>query len=167
MGKRISAVVLSALLPLQGHAAESGFAARATDLRARPAESAPATGRLAKKQKLDILAREGNWTQVRGTGGTGWVRLLDVRYEAPAARALPAARVKPLKDNGIRGFSEEDLLAGVPGNSELGKLKKYAATAKDASGYARSAGLKPRQLDYLDPGDYLSIEQLPDDFFNE
>ena len=167
MRMRISAFVLFAILPMPGHATEPGFAARATELRARPADSAQVTGRLAKKQKIEVLARDGAWTQVRGTGGAGWVRLLDVRYDAPAGQALPAARVKPLKDNGIRGFSEEDLLAGTPGNSEIGKMKAYAATAKDASGYARSAGLKPRKLDYLDPGDYLSVEQLPDDFFNE
>lgn len=167
MGSRIAAVILFAAIALPAQAAEPGYAARATDLRESPAESARLVGRLAKKQKVEILARQGNWTRVKVASASGWTRLLDVRFEAPPASALPAARVRPLEDNGIRGFSEEDLLAGTPGHSEIDKLKKYAVTAKDAGGYARGAGLKARKLDYLDAMDALAIDRLPEDFFDE
>jgi uncharacterized protein YgiM (DUF1202 family) len=166
MGTRIAALLL-ALLSLPAYAAEPGYAARDAELRERPAESARVVGKLAKKQKVEVLARQGNWTRVQDARATGWVRLLDVRFEAAPASALPTARVRPPKDDGIRGFSEEDLLAGTPGHSELDKLKKYAVTAKDAGGFARSAGLKPRKLDYLDSMDAMAIDRLPEDFFDE
>ena len=57
--------------------------------------------------------------------------------------------------------------SGTPGASEIDKLGRYAVAAKDASGYARAAGLKARALDYLDPADVLAPDRLPDDFFDE
>jgi hypothetical protein len=167
MGRRILPALLFAALAGNAQAADPGYAARDAELRERPADSARIVGRLTKKQKVEVLARQGNWTQVRGATAAGWVRLLDVRFDAPPASALPAARVRPLKDDGIRGFSEEDLLAGVPGHSETGKLKKYAVTARDANGFARGAGLKARKLDYLDPGEVMAFDRLPEDFFDE
>ena len=166
MGSRIAALLL-ALCALPAYAAESGYAARDAELRERPAESARSVGKLAKKQKLEVLARQGNWMRVQEAKATGWVRLLDVRLDAAPASVLPAARVRPAKDDGIRGFSEEDLLAGAPGHAELDKLKMYAVTAKDAGGFARGAGLKARKLDYLDPMDAMAIDRLPEDFFDE
>ena len=137
------------------------------EVRERPAESARVVGRLAKKQKVDVLARQGNWTRIRGPNASGWVRLLDVRFDAPPAGAVSTARVRSGRGDGIRGFSEEDLLAGTPGHSELGKLKKYAVTPRDASSFARGAGLKARPLDYLDPMEAMAFERLPEDFFDE
>jgi hypothetical protein len=167
MGSRIAAVILFAAIALPAQAAEPGYAARETDLRERPVESARVTGRLAKAQKVEVLARQGNWLQVKTASASGWIRLLDARFEAPPASALAVARGRPSKDDGIRGFSEEDLLAGAPGFTELGKLKKYALTAKDAGSFAKGAGLSARKLDYLDPMESMAIDGLPEDFFDE
>ena len=86
---------------------------------------------------------------------------------APSRRIAVVARVKSASDSGIRGFSEEELLAGTPSRNELDKLKRFSVAAEDATGFARSAGLRPRQQDYLDATEYLSPDQLPDDFFDE
>jgi hypothetical protein len=168
MGKRtFLAVFLIALAALPAMAAQTGFAARAADLLERPAASARATGKLTKKQPLQVLAREGNWVRVGAGPASGWVRLMDVRLDPPPGKLPPLNRAKAAKDNGVRGFSEEELLAGTPGASEIDKLGRYAVAAKDASGYARAAGLKARALDYLDPADVLAPDRLPDDFFDE
>lgn len=167
MGRRTRLAVFLIALPVYPvFAAESGFASRAADLRERPADAARATGKLTKKQPLQVLAREGNWARVSAGSANGWVRLIDVRLDPPKGKALPLNRAKSAKDSGVRGFSEEELLGGTPGHSEVDRLKMFAVAAKDANGYARGAGLKARKLDYLDQLDYLSAD-LPEDFFDE
>jgi hypothetical protein len=167
MGKRTwLAVFLIALPAFPALGAEAGFASRAADLRERPADAARSTGKLTKRQPVRVLAREGNWARVSAGAASGWVRLVDVRLDPPKGRPAPLTRAKSAKDSGVRGFSEEELLAGTPGHSELDKLKKYAVAAKDASSYARGAGLRARKLDYLDQMDYMAAD-LPEDFFDE
>jgi hypothetical protein len=168
MGKRtFLAVFLIALPALPVAAAQTGFAARDADLLERPAASARATGKLAKRQPLQVLAREGNWVRVGAGSASGWLRLIDLRLDPPPGKLPPLNRAKAAKDSGVRGFSEEELLAGTPGHAEIDKLGRYAVGAKDASGYARAAGLRARTLDYLDPADVLAPDRLPDDFFDE
>lgn len=168
MGKRtLLAVFLVALPWASALCAETGFASRATELRERPAAAAQATGKLAKKQSLQVLGRDGGWVRVSTGKASGWVNLLDVRLDPPPGKAPALQRAKSAKDNGVRGFSEEDLLAGTPGAFDAKALKKYAVAPKDATGYARGAGLQARKLDYLDAGDYMALDRLPDDFFDE
>lgn len=166
MGKRILPVLLFAILAMPAQAGESGFASKAADVLEHSAANARAVARIAKQQPLEILGRNGSWAQVKAGAASGWVRLLDVRYDAPS-RAAPAAGVKPFADNGIRGFSEDDLLAGTPGRGEPDKLNLYNVPAKDAAGFARTAGLKARRQDYIEPGDYMAMDDLPEDFFDE
>jgi len=166
MGKRIVSFLLFAVLALPAQAGESGYAAKAADLLDRPAAGARSIARIAKQQPLEILGRKGNWAQVKSGSTSGWVRLLDMRFNVPA-KSAPAASAKVSGDKGIRGFSEEELLAGAPSRAELDKLNLYNVPAKDAIGFARSAGLKARRQDYIEPGDYLSMEELPEDFFDE
>lgn len=166
MGKRILPVLLFALLAFPAQAGEPGYASRPAEVLDQPANGARAIARLAKQQPLEILVRSGNWVRVKAGRAIGWVRLLDVRYNAPSGIA-PAARTKPPADNGIRGFSEEDLIAGTPGRGEIEKLNLYGVPAKDAVSFARASGLKARQQDYIEPADYMSMDELPEDFFDE
>lgn len=168
MGKRTwLAVFLMAWPGLPALAAETGFAARIADLRDRPTDNARVTGKLARKQTLQVLDREGAWIRVGAGASSGWVKLLDVRLDPPPGKRPALNRAKSAKDNGVRGFSEEELLAGTPGAFDTGALKKYAIAPKDASGYARGAGLTARKLDYLDAADYMAFDKLSDDFFDE
>ncbi len=166
MGKRILPVLLFALLAFPAQAGEPGYASRPADILDRPASGARPVAKLAKLQPLEILGRSGNWAQVKAGSVNGWVRLLDVRFNAPS-KIAPSARVKSPSDNGIRGFSEEDLLAGTPGRGETGKLDLYGVPVKDAVSFARASGLRARQQDYIEPGEYMSMDELPEDFFDE
>ena len=132
----------------------------------RPANGARPVAKLAKQQPLEILGRNGSWARVKAGSANGWVRLLDVRFNAPS-NVAPVARIKPSADNGIRGFSEEDLLGGTQDRGEIDKLKLYGVPVKDAVSFARASGLSARQQDYIEPGDYLSMDELPEDFFDE
>jgi hypothetical protein len=166
MGKRILPVLLIAVIGLPAQAGERGFASKGADVLERPAADARPVARVAKQQPLEILGRDGRWAQVKAGSASGWVRLLDVRFNAPS-KIAPATGVKPFADSGIRGFSEEDLLAGTPSRGELDKLGFYSVPPRDALGFARAAGLKARRQDYIEPGDYLSMDELPEDFFDE
>src|SRR5262245_65350316 len=106
MGKRtLLAVFLITLPSFPAFAAEAGFASRVAELRERPADSARGTGKLTKKQAVQVLAREGNWARVSAGAANGWVRLVDVRLDPPKGKPLPLNRAKSAKDNGVRGFS--------------------------------------------------------------
>ena len=166
MGKRTLPFLLLVFLALQAQAGESGFAAKVVDVLDRPVPNATVVTRLVKQQPVEILGRNGSWAQVKSGAASGWVRLLDVRFNVPE-KIAPAARAKPLGDNGIRGFSEEDLLAGTPSRGELEKLSFYSVQIKDALGFARASGLKARRQDYIEPDDYMSMDELPEDFFDE
>lgn len=166
MGKRTLPFLLFAILALPARAGESGFAAKAADVFDRPAANARSVARILKQQPLEILGRDGNWAQVKTGATSGWVRLLDVRFNVPS-NAAPVARARAHTDKGIRGFSEEELLAGTPDRGELDKLNLYSVPARDAIGFARASGLKARRQDYIEPGDYLSMDELPEDFFDE
>lgn len=157
---------LLAATATRAFAGEPGYAPKPVDLLDGPSASAHVVARLAKKQAVEIVGRSGSWTHLRADTATGWVKTIDVRLTLAAASRMPLARVKSPTDSGIRGFSEEELLGGSSGTGELGKLKQFGSTAKDAVGFARAAGLKPRKQDYFDGGDYLFLD-LPDDFFDE
>jgi hypothetical protein len=166
--RRIFLLILLAAPAFGVHAGEAGYVPRAIDLLDRPTADAKPVGRLIKQQPVEVIGRNGSWANVTAGARSGWIRMIDVRLNtAPSRQIATVARVKSASDSGIRGFSEEELLAGTPSRSELDKLKGFSVAAKEAAGFARSAGLKPRRQDYLDGSDYLSMDQLPDDFFDE
>lgn len=168
MRSRIFLLFLLAALGGTANAGDTGYVPKAIDLLDRPAADAKPVAQLVKQQPVEVISRNGNWANVNAGARSGWIRMIDVRLiAAPSRRIAVVARVKSASDSGIRGFSEEELLAGTPSGNELDKLKRFSVAAKDATGFARSAGLRPRRQDYLDATDYLSPDQLPDDFFDE
>lgn len=160
--------VLLVTLAVPAPAAESGFAAKASDVLERPVPGSRVIGRIGKKQGIEILARSGGWAKIAAGGASGWVAAGDLRL-APrrTATSAPPARATGGRDTGIRGFSEEELMVGAPNRIEAGKLKAYAASAKDAANFARIANLRQRQQDYLDMQDYMPDGKLPEGFFDE
>ncbi|MBI3528658.1 MAG: hypothetical protein HY067_11895 [Betaproteobacteria bacterium] len=88
-------------------------------------------------------------------GDTGYAPKAIDLLDRPAADGKPVAKLA--KQQPVE----------VVSRSEFDKLKRFSVAARDASGFARSAGLKPRKQDYLEDSDYLSMDQLPDDFFDE
>lgn len=145
---------------------ESGYLPKAVDLLDGPLVGAKVVAKLSSKQSADILVRSDSWTRIRAGNAIGWVRTIDLRLHAPPQTAKPALRAKASSHSGIRGFSEEDLFSGVSSPVAMDQLKHLTISAKDAAGFARSAGLKARKRDYFEGGDYIALD-LPDDFFDE
>jgi hypothetical protein len=168
MRSRVFLLLLLAPPAIGAHAGDAGYVPKAIDLLDRPAADAKPVAQLVRQQPVEVISRKGSWANVNARAKSGWIRLIDLRLNAiPSWQIAAGACVKSASDSGIRGFSEEELLAGTPSRSELDELKLFSVAVKDASSFARSAGLKPRRQDYLDGSDYLSLDQLPDDFFDE
>jgi hypothetical protein len=132
---------------------------RDDELRASPDVSGRVLGRLAKGMAVRTLASQGGWTQVAGTGQTGWVRVLSVRSaQAGQAGADLAGMVEATSPRGpgqvvsvagLRGLSEETLRSAAFNPAELRLLDGYAMGRAEAEQFARASGLAPRDLPYL------------------
>lgn len=121
---------------------------------------AASVGRLARNAQVEILARQGGWTQVRAAGRTGWVRILSVRASASAAGAadlaglVGAGTTRPDSSRvvavaGLRGLTEQELKLAKFNADELALLERYQTDRAEAERFARVAGLTPRRVDYL------------------
>ncbi len=131
-------------------------------LRAKASATAPTLGKVAKGEAVEILARQGGWSQVRGQGKTGWVHLLavrggvaaqtDVAGELQGVLAIGAARRDPNKVvavAGVRGLSEEELKQAHFDERALEQMDGFAATKQAAARFAAEAGLVRRDMAYL------------------
>jgi hypothetical protein len=168
MGKRISLLLLSAAFCLPAQGADKGYAAKAVDLLDRPVSQAKIVAKLAKRQPVEIIGRDGSWANARSGNAAGWVRLADLRLSVATSKLPAQARSKPVKnDTGIRGFSEEELLIGAPNQAEGEKLRRLGVTARDAASFARAGNLKPRQQDYIQMQEYMPEGGFPEGFFDE
>ena len=131
-------------------------------LRATASATAAVVGKAVKGAPVDILARQGGWSQVRVQDKTGWVRLLSVRGgsaaqtdvagELKGALALGTTRRDPGKVvavAGVRGLSEEELKQAQYDARQLQQLDGYAVALPEAARFAAEAGLARRELAYL------------------
>lgn len=170
MGIRISLLMLFAAFCLPAQGADAGYAAKAVDLLERPGSQAKVVTKLAKRQPVQIIGRDGSWAKAKSGNATGWVRLADLRLIVAASKspASPSARSNSgKKDTGIRGFSEEELQVGAPNQAEGERLRRLGVTARDAATFARAANLKPRQQDYIQMQEYMPEGGFPEGFFDE
>lgn len=140
--------------------AAPGVMIKDEDMRASAGATAAVVGRAAKGASVQILARQGGWTQISSAGKTGWVRILTVKSSAPAAGAgdvlglveAGTARRDPSKVvavAGLRGLTEEELKSARFSAGELAQLDRYASDRADAQGFARGAGLQATRVPYL------------------
>lgn len=149
----LSVVTLSATSAL----AAPGAMLKDEDLRAAASSGAASVGRVAKGATVEIVARQGGWTQVATAGRQGWVRILSVRAGATGGADLSdliqagsqrgdSGRV--VATAGLRGLNEEELKSARFDANELRKLDRYQADRAAAEQYARAVGLRHRDLDY-------------------
>jgi len=156
LGLMFCALLLSGAL----HAAESGTALKADDLKVEPFRDAKTVAKLAAGDKVDILKKDGGWLQVKSAKGKGWVRMLSIRKgdarkgsgSASGVLALASGRAgtgKVVATTGIRGLNEEELKAAKFNEEELKLAESYASSKPEASKFAASGKLAARPFDYL------------------
>lgn len=135
-------------------AADTGTLTRAETLRLKPFADAAAVAPAASGAKLDILARNGGWYQVKSAGKTGWVRMLSVRRSAAASGSSVAGIAgvvsgrtgtgKVTTTTGVRGLDTEDLTTAAFDEAQIAKAEQYRVSRKDADAFAKQGKLTTR-----------------------
>lgn len=150
-------LILFCLLTAPAFAAP-GVMLKNDELRAAAGSAAAGIGRVAKGASVNVLARQGGWTQIRAGGKTGWVRILSVRINASASAADLAGLVaagskrdpgKVVAVAGLRGLNEEQLRLARFNAGELVLLNHFVAGRAEAEQFAQSAGLRRAAIGYL------------------
>lgn len=136
--------------------AASGNMIKDEDLRSAPAVAASIVTHLARDTPVDVLARQGGWTQVSVKGVSGWVRILSVRTQVAAGSASDLAALATRREGsqvvavaGLRGLNEEELKAARFDATQLVTLEQYRATPQEAARFARAGHLQARKIPYL------------------
>jgi hypothetical protein len=170
MGSRISLLIVFATFCLPAQGGDTGYAAKAVDLLEGPGSQTKVITKLAKRQPVQIIGRDGSWARAKSGNVTGWVRLADLRLNVAQSKSPAPSSVRSnsgKSDTGIRGFSEEELLVGAPNQAEGEKLRRLGVNARDAASFARVGNLKPRQQDYIQMQEYMPEGGFPEGFFDE
>lgn len=131
---------------------------RSSTLHQRPFVDSPALATLAARERVEIIAAQGAWNQVRTANGkTGWVRLLNLRPEA-ARGGSSLAGLSQLGNvartgstgsaatTGAKGISKEDLEAAEPNFAEVDRLEGFRSNSAEARQYAATARLQAREV---------------------
>lgn len=139
--------------------AAPGVMTKDEDLRAGASAAAGVVARAAKGANVDILARQGGWTEISSGGKTGWVRILSVRstgqsgggdvlgiVQAGTSKRDPG---KVVAVAGLRGLNEEELKQAKFNANEIKALDRYTVPRQEAEHFAKEAGLKSNQVGYL------------------
>jgi hypothetical protein len=158
----IQALALTVLLTGAVWAADEGVMIKDETLRTSASSTGAGVGSVSKGAGVEILARQGGWTQIRHAGKTGWVRILSVRKggasrtdagaEVAGALAIGTTRYDPNRVTataGLRGLNEEELRAARYDPAQLQRLDGYAVGAPEARQFANSGGLQARSVTYL------------------
>jgi hypothetical protein len=157
----IAALALAASFAAWGESAQT---VKATDLKKTPFADAETVAALPENTTVEILKRQGPWTQVKAADKEGWVRMLALRMGDGTAKGgsggaglaglLNIARTGSSGTTvatGVRGLTKEELANAQPNPEEMRKLKQYTVGAKEARTFAAAGGLKAQQVDYLKP----------------
>jgi hypothetical protein len=150
-----SLLMLAAGLVSQALWAAPGTMIKDEDLRATPSSTAARVASLSKGASVEVLARDGGWTQVRFGASTGWVRILSVRTsvstgsvgDIAALASRPQGQVVAVA--GLRGLNEEELKGARFDAEELKLLNTFRVKPAEARAFARAARLEARKVPYL------------------
>lgn len=156
---RIHALVAAALLATAAAAsAEPAVTVRAVELKATPHADARSVAPIAADAKVDVVARQGAWVQLKSGRTTGWAKLFDIRAETAAAPAkkggsgvadtlsLAMGTRGSSVTTGVRGLDADMLEKASPSAAEYAKLVTYARSKEQASAFARAGKLATRDV---------------------
>lgn len=162
MKTRLLFTVLLCMAPALA-AAESGTIVRATQLANGPYVDAASLGVLRGETGVEILQRDGGWYRVRTDDGReGWVRLSSVRLGAAAAEDEGGGFWASLfsftgrsqtrtasATTGIRGLSEEEIVAAQPNEAAVARLADFAPDDAETRDFAAALNLSARKVEPL------------------
>ena len=175
--KNLWAIVFIALCGI-AQAGEVAYLVRATDLKAKPFADAATVATLAEQSKLEVLARQASWMQVKSEAGAGWVKMLSVRMGNPGAAGKSGGKSGDsglgklfnlattgssgsTVTTGVRGLSEEKLKNAQPNPEAFKILQSYALKKDEAQKFAKAGPLKAEKLDYLEASKAAETSATP------
>jgi len=145
-------------------AKENGTTRSAVNLMATPYSDAKQAGQLPANTTVTILERHGGWMRISAQGKSGWARLYQIRSgEGPEAKNTGGG-LTALKNvsqtgrsgsqgivatTGIRGLSAEELKSAKPNPKAVESMEANRATDLSARDFAHSAGLKDKDVPFL------------------
>lgn len=137
---------------------------RTTELKAKPFTDSQTLTTLPPRSRVEVLARQSSWTQVKSASFSGWVKMLSLQLETSGQskrgdnglsalfNVASTGRSSSTVTTGIRGLSEEQLKNAKPDPKALQAAKRYAASREDARRYAAEGKLDAQSVDYLNGG---------------
>ncbi len=134
-----------------------------TELHAESQSDSETLSTLPEGSTVEVLQQRGAWTQVKASGQTGWVRMLNLRNDAAggangsanAGNALASLGTLGRKSNsgtetnGVRGINEEDIRNAQPNPAAFEKMQSLASDKSTAQRFGRNARLNATQVSYL------------------
>jgi hypothetical protein len=143
-------------------AQETGTALKPDEVKAEPFKDAKTIGKIAKGDRVEILARQSGWLRVKAAGKTGWVRMLSVRRgqaagsdvgkEVGGIAGIATGRAgtgQVVSSTGVRGLSEEELKAATFDEAELQRAEAFAVAVAEAKTFAAQGKLTVREVALL------------------
>lgn len=141
-------------------AGEQAHTVRATELKAKPFSDAATLANLPERSQVEVVERQGSWTQVKASGKTGWVKMLSLGFGEGQKKSgdsglgslfnvATTGSSGSTVATGVRGLSEEKLKNPHPDPQALQELKRYAVGKQEAQKFARAGKLQPQQVAYL------------------
>jgi hypothetical protein len=160
--RSILPLLCALLVSAAAGAKEVGTALKADDVKAEPFKDAKVATRIAKGDKVEVLAKQGGWLQIKAGGKQGWVRLLSVR-RGEAAKSDVAAEIggvaglatgragtgQVVSATGVRGLGEEDLKAAKFSEEQVKAVESYRVSAQAARTFALAGNLSAREMAFL------------------
>jgi hypothetical protein len=160
-------LLIASLSPIgDALAQEPASTNRATELKDRPAADARTMADLATNTPVNVLTRQGAWTQVEAGQQRGWVRAFHLRFQSTVetsssgsalggltsmlgigSKAPQTSRVASV---GIRGLTPEDFQNASPDPAALKRLQSWRADKASAERFAKEAKLAPVAVAYAD-----------------
>jgi hypothetical protein len=144
----------------------AGYAStiRTTEVKAKPFTDAQTLTVLPMRSRVEVLARQAGWTQVKSAASTGWVKMLSLQLETNGQgkrgdnglnalfNVASTGRSSSTVTTGIRGLSEEQLKNAKPDPQALQSAKRYAADSEEARRFAADGKLNAQSVGYSNVG---------------
>jgi uncharacterized protein YgiM (DUF1202 family) len=143
-------------------AQETGTALKPDDIKAEPFKDAQTLGKIAKGDKVEIVARQSGWLQVKAGSKKGWVRMLSVRRgeagskdaakEINGVAGLATGRAgtgEVVSSTGVRGLSEEELKEAKFDEAQIAKAESNAVGASVAKTFSDQGKLAAQKVPFL------------------
>jgi hypothetical protein len=167
----IPACALLALAYMPHALAETAVTIKETELKKEAAIDSPTLATLPGKSQVQVLKRQGGWTQVKpASEPQGWVKMFSLKYGDGSARSEGGGGLGSLFNvartgssgttvtTGVKGLdiTKETLQNASPNMSELKRMHGYSVGKAEALKLASSANLRKQSVEYMEAGSGVS-----------